>query len=195
MNAYPIDCTPLVDALESDYRISVRSEHTGGGNFVLLVGRVHGVAEDTGIPVADVTIGPVYREDGRFIGYGGDLYIVSRHESREDVIAYSDRWLLPTTLSMLGIDDVNVDDPCTDLDDIAATLGAGWAVGCLGGNNYGVTRSDGSVIVTLDDGWSAFLPAFVTVGRQALQDEEWSELWHGQIFDPRDLIDVIRDRA
>jgi hypothetical protein len=186
---------PALDYLWTEHRVPASYEHTGGGNWVVGLGACHGYSEEQGTDVYAVNVGPVYREpDGTFTGEAGDLYLVSASPNRDDVVIHIEGQLLPTILSMLGIEDVTVDDPTITLDDIATELGGGWSIGCLGGNNYGVTSRDGT-IVTLDAGSVSFLPASVTVGRQADDWDEWREVWSGSVWSAAEVADVVRDRV
>jgi hypothetical protein len=186
---------PALSYLRNEHDVPAAIVHTGGGNWVVGLGACHGYSEEQGTDVYAVNVGPVYREpDGTFTGEAGDLYLVSASPNRDDVVIHIEGQLLPTVLSMLGIEDVTVDDPTLSLDDIAADLGCPWLVGCLGGNNYGVTSNDGTMI-TLDAGFISFLPASVTVGKHGPNDTEWREVWSGSVWSTAELADIARDRT
>lgn len=193
MTTIPI--SPALAYLWTEHDVESIVNHTGGGNYVIGVGAYRGWSEEQGTDVYAVNVGPVYREPhGPLTGEAGDLYLVSASPNRPDVTIHVEGQLLPTILSMLGIEDVNVDDPTLSLGDIAAELGDGWSIGCLGGNNYGVTNDDG-VMITMDARWISFLPAPVIIGRQGPNDDEWQHVWTGSVWSVAELADIVRDRT
>lgn len=181
------------DYLADTHGIPITVTHTGGGNYVAGIGAHLGYDEEQGTDVYDVNVGPLYRDAEGFTGEGGDLYLVSAYPAVPDVTVHVAAQLLPTLIHMLGIDDVTVDDATLSLDDIAAAMGPRWFLGCLGGNNYGVCDEYGTII-TLDAGHVSFLPASVTVGHQGPDDDEWRQIWSGQVWDAVTVREIVRDR-
>jgi hypothetical protein len=188
---------PALDYLWTEHRVPISYAHTGGGNWVVGIGAHHGYDEEQGADIYAVMLGPVYRGQpyGMFTGEAGDLYLVSASPSRADVTVHTEGQLLPTILSMLGIDDVNVDDPTLSLDDIATEIGDPWFLAGIGGNTQAVCRDDGTMI-TIDSGQGiSFLPAPIIVGRQGPNDDEWRELWSGSVWSAAEVADIVADHA
>jgi hypothetical protein len=188
-----------LDYLRNEHDVPASIVHTGGGNYVVGIGAYHGYDEEQGCDVFTVNLGPVYRDDWHgpapYTGEAGDLYLVSASPSRADVTVHTEGQLLPTILSMLGIDDVNVDDPTLSLDDIATEIGDPWFLAGIGGNTQAVCRDDGTMI-TIDSGQGiSFLPAPIIVGRQGPNDDEWRELWSGSVWSAAEVADIVADHA